>query len=868
MSKIFISHSSQDNAKALAVAQWLEQNGWNQEYFLDITPSRGLSPGERWQEALKTAADRCEAVLFLISPAWRDSKWCVTEFQLAKLLGKKVFGIVIESTPLDSLPREMTTEWQLCDLAAGAERLSFHVHRDQIVSPTDISLAREGLAALNQGLQKAGLGATSFSWPPPNDPKRDPYRGLKALEAEDAAIFFGRDAAIVRGLDKLRLMREQGVERLFVILGASGAGKSSYLRAGLWPRLERDDRHFWPLPAIRPDRSVITGPTGLVASLEAAFKRVSQQRNAGDLCEALEQPGGLDRLLMELQALAQKRFVADAEPPTIVLSIDQGEELFNTDGRDEADRFFSILGESLSQTSNDEQTAKATRTRLLGIIAIRSDSYERLQTAQALAAVKHNLFDLKPIAREEFRAVIMEPAKLVPTGLKIDPHLTEQLLKDSEGVDALPLLAFTLERLYLKYGKDGDLTLNEYMEKLGGIHGSIEKAVNDALPSEGKERDHLLRQAFIPWLAGVDPQTGLAKRRVARWDELPAEAHPLMHRLVEARLLTKDRRIVDSEQSAVNVVEVAHEALLRQWPSLRTWLDQDADLLKATETVRRAAKEWDKHERGDEWLDHRGDRLKAAENLRQRPDLWELLSQQGRDYIVKCRVKENQARAEREAQLKQIEAEQQKVAEAQNRTARFQKRSMALLTAIAMIVVLAGAWIWIQTKTVERQTSLLLASEAKNASDKGLYDRALRFAVVASRGTWLVNHIPEAEAELSRAAHASAQLSRYGGHEDSVSAAAFSPDGKQVVTASDDKTARLWDVHWITQYHGQDLIDAVCQKKLNGARNLTERDIQVSPILSGREGEDVCSPPSFLSRIASSLGVDTQPTSGTEPQKR
>ena len=331
------------------------------------------------------------------------------------------------------------------------------------------------------------------------------------------------------------------------------------------------------------------------------------------------------------------------------------------------------------------------------------------------------------------------------------------------------------------------------MKKLGGIHGSIEKAVNDALPNQWKERDHLLRQAFIPWLAGVDPQTGLAKRRVARWDELPAEAHPLMHRLVEARLLTKDRRIVESEQSAVDVVEVAHEALLRQWPSLRTWLDQDADLLKATETVQRAAKEWDKHERGDEWLDHRGDRLKAAENLRQRKDLWELLSQQGRDYIAKCRVKEEQARAEREAQLKQIEAEQQKVAEAQNRTARFQKRSTALLTAIAMIVVLAGAWIGIQTKNVERQTALLLASEAKNASDKRFYDRALQIAVLATRGTWLVKQVPEAETELSRAAHASAQLSRYRGHEDSVNSAAFSADGKQVVTASRDKTARLWD---------------------------------------------------------------------------
>jgi TIR domain len=73
MSKIFISHSSANNAAALALTQWLAESGWA-EYFLDISPSRGLSPGERWQEALKAAADRCEAVLFLISPAWRDSR--------------------------------------------------------------------------------------------------------------------------------------------------------------------------------------------------------------------------------------------------------------------------------------------------------------------------------------------------------------------------------------------------------------------------------------------------------------------------------------------------------------------------------------------------------------------------------------------------------------------------------------------------------------------------------------------------------------------------------------------------------------------------------------------------------------------------
>jgi hypothetical protein len=156
MSKIFISHSSQDNAKALALAQWLEQNGWA-DYFLDITPSRGLSPGERWQAALKTATDRCEAVLFLISPAWRDSKWCLAEFLLAKQLGKTIFGVIVEPTSIETLPKEMTAEWQLCDLISGEEQTRFQVFRDQIVPQTQVSLAGAGLASLKRGLQKAGL---------------------------------------------------------------------------------------------------------------------------------------------------------------------------------------------------------------------------------------------------------------------------------------------------------------------------------------------------------------------------------------------------------------------------------------------------------------------------------------------------------------------------------------------------------------------------------------------------------------------------------------------------------------------------------------------------------------------------------------
>jgi hypothetical protein len=106
---------------------------------------------------------------------------------------------------------------------------------------------------------------------------------LRALEAEAAAIFFGRDAAIIRGMDQLRDMAETQKDRLPLVLGASGAGKSSSLRAGLWPQLALDDARFLPLPVIRPLDAVISGASGLAASLATAFARLGKVRPPGPM---------------------------------------------------------------------------------------------------------------------------------------------------------------------------------------------------------------------------------------------------------------------------------------------------------------------------------------------------------------------------------------------------------------------------------------------------------------------------------------------------------------------------------------------------------------------------------------------------------
>ena len=781
MSKIFISHSSANNAQALALTQWLEDNGWG-DYFLDITPSRGLSPGERWQEALKAAADRCEAVLFLISPAWRDSRWCLAEFLLAKQLGKPIFGALIEATPLETLPHEMTVEWQICDLVAGTEKKSYQVHDDPIVPLTEIQLAQSGLDRLKIGLQKSGLDPSTFKWPPPNEPTRAPYRGLKALEAEDAAIFFGREAPIVRGLDVLRRIREHKTESMCVILGASGAGKSSFLRAGLWPRLKRDDRHFLPLPIIRPERAVITGPAGLIVSLEQAFRDRGATKTRAAIRGTLQQSEGLQTLLKELQALAQQSLGPEAEPPTVLISIDQGEELFSAEGREEVETFLTQLRELFVSTMEDQQKPSTEPTILahppLALIAIRSDAYEGVQTEPKLQGVKRSIFDLQPLARDEYKMVIEGPARRATEAgqpLTVEPELTEQLLQDAEGADALPLLAFTLERLIVEHGADGALRLDEYKE-LGGLKGSIEAAVEaafatpeatPAIPKDSTERGRLLRQAFIPWLARIDPDTDIRKRRVARWEEMPTAAHSLLERLITARLLLRDKRLIEGDAEESVIVEITHEALLRQWPSLITWLDGEAEQLKTNEAVKRAVQDWLKHDKGDDWLTHSGERLETAEALLKRTDFAQLLGENGQEYLQACRTQ-------------------------QKKSAKFKSWSMSLLGILGLIIVVVGTWIVFQSWESARQTSLNLAIAARVESDRNEYDRALRFAVLGTRKNWLSPSAPEAEAQLARAAHASRHVAKLTGHKDYIHSAVFSPDGQHVVTASEDQTARLW----------------------------------------------------------------------------
>jgi formylglycine-generating enzyme required for sulfatase activity len=640
-----LSHSSTNDAEAIAVQDWLVKQGWN-EVFLDLDPERGLKAGQRWQDELKKAAERCEVVIFLISPAWVNSKWCLAEFLLAKQLGKTIFGVIVDPTPPADIPTEMTAEWQLVDLTAGELDHSVTVTLPRGAGTATGAFASEGLTRLRIGLMQSGLDPKYFKWPPDHEPDRAPYRGLKPLEADDAGIFFGREGPTIVGLDILRGLRDAPPPRLLVILGASGAGKSSFMRAGLLPRLEREDQHFLPLPVIRPERAVVTGDSGLITCLEEALKAVGMTRSRSELREMASRGGaGIAPLLSALVGAKVREIGAEAGrmPPTIVIPIDQAEELFTADGAKEGAAFLALIHELSTKDA----------PAVVALFTVRSDNYEPLQTDPVLGSLRQHTFSLPPMPQGNYATVIQgPPARLTGTdrALVVEETLVQALLTDIEqggGKDALPLLAFTLERLYLEFHGAGHLTQANY-EQLGRIGGSIEAAVErafeaaDADPRVPRDRDArlaLLRRGLIPWLAGIDPDIGAPRRSIARLSEIPAEAQPLIQHLVEQRLLATDV----SKKTGETTIEPAHEALLRQWGLLQGWLVEDAGLLSVLDGIKRASRDWAANGKTSAWLAHGTQRLIAAQRLQARHDLAAKLEPTDKDYIAACQMAERVA---------------------------------------------------------------------------------------------------------------------------------------------------------------------------------------------------------------------------------
>ncbi|MBW0012962.1 protein kinase, partial [Mycobacterium sp.] len=706
-----------------------------------------------------------------------------------------------------------------------------------------------------EGVQRDGIGAASFPWPPPSQPDRPPYLGWEPFQPIDAGIFFGRDAELARAMDALRGMRD-GDETLFVVLGASGAGKSCFLRAGVVPRLQRDARSYLVLDIVRPALKALTGASGLAQAICTTRQRVGLTAPPlGEIKEACTR-GDAARLrtwLVECRDAATGELqdaATDSGPRTIVLPLDQAEELFSSDAGVEATGFLELIRD-LALGANGQD-----RIPLIVATTIRTDRYELMQTARPLAGLQTKQFDLRPMDSTQFYSVITGPAQRSTDGgrpLYFDEGLVRDLLADATGgADTLPLLSLTLAWLYRDYGSTGRLTVKPYAER-GGIGGVVQAEIRELLsskPTEQAEQLKRLRAAFIPWLATINPDNDQPMRRLARWDDLPDDSRPLLERFVDRRLLIKDVR------DGVVVVEVALESLLRQWEELAGWLADEREDLKAADALERSAAEWDKKQRDDAWL-LRGPRLAAAENLAVKPGFRERL-EHTRDYLLASRQCENE-RAELEKQRQEAEleaakklaaAEAQAREQAQESAAALRQRSrvlrgvLAVTCVIAVIAVVAAVTAVVMSNRAARQARAALAAELdaqaaavfsgtiadsniralaatlaaqRLRSDPAVSRSPLYTATAALNTTRIIvpTKAPVGTVAVSPDGHTLASGSADGtiqlwnvtdpahpgplgqplqGHGASVASVAFAPDGRTLASGSDDGTIRLWNL--------------------------------------------------------------------------
>jgi WD40 repeat protein len=812
VSRIFLSHSSRDNREALALKLWLSEQRPElaTEVFLDIDPVSGLQIGTRWKGQLFDSNSRCEAVICLLSASWEASHECKTEYRTAEGLGKQILVARLE----DLSDTDVTTEWQRCDLFADGAYTEIG-----LPSGSPVRFNTAALDQLKKGIEGSGIGPECFVWPPSEDPHRAPCRGWAPFEDIDAGVFFGRDAAIAAGLDDLRTMRFgllarlSGHKSMFVVLGPSGSGKSSFLRAGLIPRLQRDDRRFLVLGIVRPEHNALTGDHGLAAAIHTARETLGLSRTPlGDIKSACcDDPTRVYDLLVELRTAAAKRLAdigvhatvglrgGSAAPsarvddevsaPTLVLPLDQAEELFSADAGRQAGQFLTLIADLLDRIN-------AAGIAMIVVATIRTDRFEVMQNHPALDGVGTELFDdLKPMPTTQFKEVITGPAARASEGgqrLTIAPDLVNQLITDAaKGADTLPLLALTLARLYADYASTGELTLAHY-QATGGMRQVVNNRIEEVLSADAAERVRQLthlRDAFIPWLATINPDNDQPMRRVARYTDLPEASRPVIDALVDQRLMVRDER--DGEV----VVEVALESLLRQWDVLAGWLREERQNLKTADDIEHNASDWEDHEHDPAWL-LTGTRLTDAEALAATPAFSSRL-QIAHDYLRASRTIENQNLAaneqRRQAELRHAR-ERQQTAEAHAATLRKRSAILAVVAAVALVAALVASFFHQQTtqdaRAVTAERIWAEAMDTLNGDRPGGDVLAVQEMLAANS---LAPNVIQEDAMTAALKLSWSSKLMYPYPPGLTQTAAYSPDGHRVVSGGSDGALQIWD---------------------------------------------------------------------------
>ncbi len=549
------------------------------------------------------------------------------------------------------------------------------------------------LRAVQERVSRSGIGDAHVVCP---------FKGLAPFDVEDAEYFFGRERLVAE-----LVARVVGAP-LLGIVGASGSGKSSALRAGLLPALADG-----VLPGSERWRQMLVRPG--------------------------EHP--LDEL---------ERARTEDGDRRAVLAVDQFEEVF-TACRDEDERaeFVAALVDA----------ARHVRGHCVVVLAIRADQYERCATFPDLSRMlSANQVLVPSMRRDELRQAVEEPARRV--GLRVEPELAAALVADVEGEPgALPLLSTALLELWQQ--RDGRRLRHATYERSGGVHGAVARLAEDAFGRLDASQQAVAHSTLVR-LAAEGPGRAVERRRVPL-AELETHRSDDVARVVD---VFTERRLLTV---TAGTVEVAHEALLREWPRLRGWIDADREGLRIHRAVTAAADEWRRLGRDDGAL-FRGRHLGEAVEWRtaHHPALNEL----EREFLDASGARQ---RAERSAHRRRLRIAFASLAAA-----------FAVITAVAVVALHQGHEAGRQRDIAISRQLAATATNALQADPSVGLTLALR-ALDAAR-------TDEAGQVLRQATLQAQTTAILRGHRGRVTSASFSPDGRQAVSAGIDGTVRVWDL--------------------------------------------------------------------------
>ena len=532
-----------------------------------------------------------------------------------------------------------------------------------------------------------------------------PYRGLEAFTAEDAqaGLFVGREEEIAQLRE---MVRDQS---LVVVTGPSGVGKSSLVNAGL-VRVLRDER--WVTRIFQPGSMPFEALARTVFSIE----RPDVTPTLDDLAK------WVDRLRSDGLATAGSQLTMAVDQP-ILLCVDQFEQVLDPDICTPAAcaEFLDLL--------LTLRAPSADRLRL--VCTLRADFLSQLlEYPDAGAHLRDRLFALSPMGRERMERVITEPAEV--RGVRYQSGLAALIAREAGDGRGLPLLGFTLAELWPQQ-QQRQVTFAEY-HSVGGVMGAL-SAYAERILHELLERfpQDQLRRVMLTLVRSRGGASEATRRVVARERLGPSWA--VAEALAKRRLVVVGHDFIKEEDN----VQIAHEALIREWPRLATWVDDDADF--------------------QHWLTALEERVADRDLLPDtriaEADRW--LAERGEDIPYEVRQLIEHSKSEWLRRVTELE-------DARNRAEEAARQAEARRLAAAAELALAS-------REISLQIPIALAVESLRMAPVLEADIATRHAIRI----------------------AAPQISRLN-HDHAVSAVAFSPDGTRVATGSRDGTARVFDV--------------------------------------------------------------------------